>query len=459
MADAVLLGNNLAMLVAAGELARRGRAVTLLTDGKGMGGIFAGLRLAEHSFDMGMVLLEKHTPAQPSQDPRDYRATVRNDCARFGSLVSRYMESHLSLVETPTPEALLDGRRWPDYLIANRLEAFAVAGQANGTPAAHMGRDEPLHAANKVGGSAFDHASYAEAAAINHGEALHRHYFEPFIRKLLGVGSEAILARFHRVGWAPLYYPETLLAACEGRHTGLPEYRLWTTSAGFVGQLVGDLLAELAQSPHVTLVKAPIESLRHEADGWHIATADGQWQAARLALGLPNERVHQLLGLPPITPPDSASIGLLFCLVRADAIAHATGCLMVVDEVFASYRLCDQDALAGLSPDWHRVVIEANSEHIAMRYPEEAAEAVMLREVCDLLGIDDRDAVQSVKYINARNALVLPTPGNLTHAAESSGLLHSATPHTRLSGNLLGYGVASINDQIVQGLGIVEEFV
>jgi predicted NAD/FAD-dependent oxidoreductase len=456
MHEPLLIGNNLALLVAACELARRGRKLTLIADGKPTGGHFGGLRIDGHAFDLGMVLLEKLTSTQPSSDLHSYDPSRRNDWTRFADRAASWLDAQLPLRRTPTPTCLVEGRVVADYLIANRLDAFQGADAA---PPATLDRSDPRHAANKNVDGVYDHLSYGEAARLNHGEALHERFIEPFVRKLLNVSSDAFEARYHRAGWVPLYYPETLAAAQRGKPTALPEYPFWTTEMGCVAQLVAALVERLKAAPTVTLVAPAVSSIEQSSGSWNVQVEGvGCWSSSRLALGVPAERGRVLFGLSPLPAPPAASVTLTFCLVRADAIGRPISCLMVVDETFSTYRLSDQDAQAGIDVPWHRVVLEASPEMLANRAQTEAVEAVIRRELCSLMDVRSEDAVTVLKSITARNALALPTTACVAQAHAAHKALAVAAPGAALTGALLGYGAASLNDQIVQGLKIAEEF-
>lgn len=450
----LLVGNNLAVLVAAHELAQRGRAVTLLSDARPLGGHFAGMTIDGHDFDMGMVLLEQHEPARPGADLREFEPHVRNDWTRFGDRGSGWLEAQGALVRTPTPQTLIDGEIVPDYLIANRLDAFAHA-RVRGPAALDAG--DARHAANKALPGCYDSLSYAEAARVNHGSELHARFIEPFARKVLGVPSENLLARYHRAGWLPLYHPHTLSAALRGEPGGLPEYPFWTTAGGFVGEIARQLTARLAATPSATVASEPLVSVAREAGTWRVRTAGREWRSGELVLGLPPERCYTLLGLEAPTPPPAASVALFFARVRADAIGRAPGCLMVVDEDYATYRLSDQDALAGLQPEWHRVVVEASPDRLARLYPGPPPEASLRRELQTLMQSYASDAIQPLRCFTARNALPLPTPDGVAAAQSAHAAVRAAAPEARLTGALHGYGVASFNDQLVQGLKIAQE--
>ncbi len=455
MREPVVLGNNLAVLVAATDLVRRGRRVTVATDGRAPGGHFAGLTLADHHFDVGMVLLEQHLPASPAPTLAEYNPVRRNDWTRFGHLASAWMRRQVEIVRAPTPECLLEGAVYPDFLMANRLEALSRLGVAAPKP---LNPDDPRHASHKAAAGPFDTLTYAEAALSHHGWGVHGRCIEPFVRKVTGVASDMLLARHHRAAWAPLYYPETVRDALAGRPVGLPEYPFWSTAQGFSGELVRRLLAELAASPRATVITEPVSSLRREGPQWTLAFANASACCTeRLALGVAADRAHALLGLPAPAVSAAASVALLFALVKAEAIGRGTGCLLVVDEEYATYRVSDQEVLAGRSPAWHRVTVEANPARLAERHPGVPLGDALALELGRLLQLREDAAIRPLRAFTAAQALSLPTPDAVATGWAARESLRNAAPGVALSGALLGYGVASMNDQIVQGLSLAEE--
>jgi hypothetical protein len=96
-------------------------------------------------------------------------------------------------------------------------------------------------------------------------------------------------------------------------------------------------------------------------------------------------------------------------------------------------------------------------------YPGKVFEDVLLDELANLLGIDRRDAhlknkIRILRCFTAQNALSIPTPEQVIRSSKTESFLAKAAPGAALTGNLLGYGVTSLNDQIIQGLKISEEF-
>jgi hypothetical protein len=259
----------------------------------------------------------------------------------------------------------------------------------------------------------------------------------------------------------PLYYPETLAQAVRSEPTGLTEYPFWTMPNGFVGQLVASLRQKIEEMPCITVIHSPIKSLHHLDGRWTaVIDAGNIHESPQLALGLSLDRASILLNTPVSLPSAAASVSLLFSMVRSDQIRIPHVCTMLLDDELASYRLTDQDALAGLDPEWHRVTLEASPEMLARLYPKLSTEAALRVELAILLGMaaSDDAAINVLKCITVHNALVIPSSIQVSQIETASTEISNAAPGAILTGTLLGYGVASLNDQLVQGLKITEQF-
>lgn len=461
MHDVLLLGNNLAMLVAALELAAKGRKVGLLLDGGTAGGHFAGARLEGNDFDVGMVLFERGASVTQSRDPGDYQPRRRNDSARFTSLTAEYLDRYISTVRAPCPQVFADGRRHADFVVANRLDYFSALANAGALRDELAGRSaaNELHASRKLASTEYDFASYAQASLFNHGATLHGACFEPLCEKILGVPSSTILARYHRLGWLPLYYPETLAKAVAGEQAGLVEYPFWSAAGGFSGELVSSLRRALGDST-VELVDGAVAKLMQEEGGYRISVQDVEYRSRHLALGLSPERASQLLQLPAAQAPRGVSVGVLLGLVHRDHLSDVAGCMFVQDPAYAIYRVTDQDACAGLDADWHRISVESNPGYVSRLYPKVNAERqqdCLLGELVHLGVIAQAGAFRPLRHIRVANALPLPTASAVCDVARFVTAL-ADRPGLELTGGLLGMGVSSINDQIVQGLRLAGQW-
>jgi predicted NAD/FAD-dependent oxidoreductase len=459
MKSSLLLGNSFAVLAAAVELGHKGQQVTLLTDGKPLGGHFAGMQLNGVDFDVGMVFIEEVIPTEPGERLSSYDPGVRNDWTRFGERASSWIRSKVDLVPVQTPKCIVEGRQVVDYLISNRLD-----GVTDSPAPPCLSRSDPRHASHKCRPGVFDTLTYAEASKWNHGEQWHQRYIQPFVDKVFSVSSSEFLARFHRTAWVPLYYPETLSSAFAGNPTGLAEYQFWTTPNGFTGQLVRNLCDSLARLPNVSIVSTPLKCLSRQDKQWTVVTADGRvFNNSRVAVGLTTGRTGELLQVPVTSALQAASISLLFATVKADRIRLPHGCTMIVDDTYGSYRLTDQDAIAGLDPSWHRIVLEASPQGIARLHQGKTLKDALFEELAELLGMNvhdplDKSSIQVFSSFTAQKILLIPNKDQIARANEDAKRLAEAAPNTILTANLLGFGVASLNDQLIQALRISEEF-
>jgi hypothetical protein len=462
--DAVLVGNNLAVLVAAAELGSAGREVVLITDGRPAGGHFRGLRVADTDFDIGMVTLEQlgSGSAGPADGPdlAEYRADRRYDWTRFADLVDRWQERHVELRRVPTPEVLVEGRRWPDHLMTDRLDVVATLGSP---PSTLVSRDDPAHVSNKTTGAAFDVLTYQEAAVLAHGPDVQRRLVTPFAEKVLGPALGPLLARYHRVAWLPLYWPETVADVCAGRPTAVTEHAFWTTSTGSVGELVRALERRVAALPTVTVDLATVDSLVPAAGGWQVRTsAGGVFVHPQPVLGLAHDRVAALLGIPAVPRPGGSPVTVLFALVRGSAIREPVACLLVADPEFLTYRVTDQDLAAGLDPEWRRVTVEAGPE--ANRLTAEGADVsvLLVAELCRLYGMDagtmdaDHPDVRVLRTMTAAGALSVPSAAVVAADRAAAEAILDACPTALLTGALLGTAVNSLGDQVVHGLAVAQ---
>jgi len=450
MSDAVLIGNNLAILIAADALARNGVEVTIITDGRRMGGHFYGFSDGDLNFDIGVVFLEWLKLGGPKPSLQTYNPAIRYDWTRFATAGAEWVFAQDPGILIPTPETYIEGRTVPDLIYSNRIDV--LRGQTDVLP--NIDVDPAKHASQKLIPGAFDTLLYDEAVELNHGAALHARFIAPFMDKLLVGTSKKYLARYHRNVWAPLYYPETLAAEIKGQPHSLKENALYTTTGGYVGHLARVMLQRLEKGGNARILSSPIQSLSYDGT-WHAALEDGsKVDAARIALGLANERIASLLNIAPPKPSEALNVQVVLATVKRAAITKPRSIVAIVDPAFKAYRLYDQDYSAGLDPSEHRVSIEANANLL-----EGVDASETLRgEIQTLMGIENIKDICIVKSLSIKNVLPLPTPDHIADMQDFAIRLAKAAPNALMTGAHGGYGVATLNDQIIQGLMVAEAF-
>jgi hypothetical protein len=254
-----------------------------------------------------------------------------------------------------------------------------------------------------------------------------------------------------------LYYPETLKLAINGQETGLGEYPFWTTTTGFVGELVKNLKNSISRMSDIQIIEKKITSIDFSKNCLKIDN-DLYKTDHKVLLGLGMNRMHELLKSDLKLDGDGVDFTIGLALVHRNAIRQDNGCTFIIDDEFASYRVTDQDAIAGLNPEWHRVSIEANTNILKKKYNNLSPDKSIENELLSFMNIQSDQFIKILKVINVKNGLYLPNKEFIRHKQYLSDRVSSLTMNSAiLTGDLLNYGASSINNQIMQGLNFKEQ--
>jgi len=456
----IVYGGSLAALVTADQLAAAGSPVMLVTPTPHLGGHFAGTRLGGARFDAGLVIFEYGTlNAQGLPDPLSYDPDVRNDCGRFGRLLARYTESlGIAMHEVPPFRLWAHDRLIPDFVFDTRLDGLrelapaqreSVQRELTGIVASG---EHPLHARRKYREPRYQTLSYAEASRANHGATLHDDCFEPFAQKVTGRSSTELLALYSRAAWLPLFWPETLATALAGGGASLPPTPFHVIRGGAVADLVATLVARLAASPYVRHVVAGVTGLRADRAGVSLDLAEGSARGNALVWGHDLEELARLTTTHEPAKVERASVAIVLARVRRTLVADADlGTVILPGDRSLPYRITNQSTNAGV-PD--EPMVRLSVEWSGGDAP--ADDAALLRASTEALSRVGMTVIHpdvaDHKILRIRKALVVPNAANRDAIAS----MREAVAANRLPfltvAPAAGFGVASLNDQLVQGM-------
>ena len=461
----IIVGGTLAGLVAAAEMDRAGRSVTLINPGGPWGGYFAGLEIDGAVFDAGMVALEFTAFATPAG--RDALATydpsVRNDIGRFAGVVGDWLEARFPTRVIEPPRMRVAAIDSPDLIMGNDLAAlpslpFAAAARAD---LAALPAPGERHARCKAVGPAYADLSFEAASLANHGATLHEQLFAPFLSKVFGRHADALLARYHRIPWLPLYWPETLKAVLDGAAPSIAASPLNYPVDASVAAVVRRLVDELEASPRVRMLRDQIVRLDPAGRGGALRLAGGAvLETPRLAWSHAPAALLQALGDAPWDGTlRRAPLALAMFVVAAEAVSAPFSVLQVVDPTVALYRVTDLTTCAGAAGP-RRWVAELNLEVFAARHAEALDDAALLAAVAEelvTLGLVDATALTPLAFKRVPGGFAVPDADALAAWTFERDAIDRLAPGLTLMAAGSGFMVTSLGDQVVQGLKFADE--
>lgn len=215
-----------------------------------------------------------------------------------------YLESLNIQFNEVTPQMLWGGKLWPDLFIANQLDVLKANNLTAPDPCWDWNTDGKELEKKLRENDWDDTTTLYVVSAFTQGEWLHENFIETMCKKIAGIPTQEVIAKYHRSLWLPLYWPETL------RERKSLDTRFWYPTSGYAG----------------------IVYQRHN---------EGSIDNPRNAISA--------------TQCDSVELTLTFILAKP---ARPFQALFVVDKS-PIYRVTNQDACAGLTPQYHRFVIES----------------------------------------------------------------------------------------------------
>lgn len=469
-----LVGNSLAVLVAATERARHGLRTMVVNTGGPWGGYFGGVQADGRRWDAGMVMYEFTSFRQPATPPalNSYDPLQRNDIGRFCEVVRDHVQSRQVTRTVEPPQMWIGGRLLPDLLLANGLAALpelpcAPAALAELTQRVDAARHSPWHASRKgawlpdgwraPGDNAL--LDCDSVSRLNHGSVLHEAVFAPFARQVLGRDAAHLAALYHRIPWLPLYWPETVLSWLQGQPQRLPDTVFSYPHHGSVADLCDQMATEMRASPWVTVHQDRVATVRRQTSGFTLQLEQGGLiQTARLGWGQTPCEGLQACGVAA-DPPPGQRLPLLLAFIRLSrkALRREFSVLHIADSASGAYRINNVSRCTGDNDsDSVRLVVEANPVRFAAHHgapsDDAATERCVMNDLAGLGLIDGPQPPEFIRLLRMAGALPLPTADGLAAQAEQRALLRSRWPDVELFANSAGPFATSLSDQIVQGL-------
>jgi hypothetical protein len=456
-ADWLIYGGGLSALVLAERLGNAGKTVLLFNPGKSWGGIFGGLNINGQMFDAGMTNFEFDLFGEPADDIQNYDPDQKRDVGRYVHFVQRYLSRFASVFPLPTPRMLHDGHLTDDMIISNRFTVLGLLAPENRALIRDeltkiIGRPNPLHPSTKnqpdslLATKPFDQVSIA-----NHGPTFHRLFIEPMFSKVLGMPTSGIEGVFHRNGWVPLFYPESLLSQFGDEPHQFKSTVFSYPEDDHFGAFISRIAETVHAMPNVTVVDSA-RDFQLDVSCSLFRMGDNQFSFSRLAWGgeldqlLPATSTHSI----QLPAARRASLDLFFLNVRQDGLEKPSVVLIDPEPASPFYRITNQTMCRGIEAKEHKIIFECNS----CNWNEESPKKGMsMDSALNRYGINP-SAVVSCERRTFKGALSIPNHALMADFNHRRQRVAIEFPEVALIGASSGYVSVTLNDHIIQALKI-----
>lgn len=458
----VIVGNALAGMVSALELARQGKPVTLVNPGGPLGGYFAGLEIEGVMFDAGLVKFELDGYLSQQNKLASYDPKLRNDVGRFMNVVHDWALQYAPLHQFDMPKMWLQNQAYDDVVLSNSYHTFSQLPFAQQSiselqtlPAAE------IHAREKSHGARYETLDYLTASVANHGQSMHDHIIAPYLMKAQGVTADKMLARYHRVAWLPLFYPETLLASFQGKPVPLNPTVFHYPKQGAIGGILKQVKQQVMEHPNITYIQQPVQAVTKTANGWEVTLAETSVEGAHLAwTGAPAALLKALGKQPTVVEEIKSPIAVLFLRIKKTDIRNVYTILHVLDMDKCAYRITNQTACADNQSDDMNIVLEFNQDYYKRLYgtPADDAEIIsrLVAELADMqmVAADTQPLIAAIKRIPG--GFLVPDAAARDAWEQDQQTVAALHPDIALLAMSSGFFATSLNDQVIQGLHYAE---
>jgi hypothetical protein len=449
----VVVGGSVAALVAADALGRRGDAVELHLPERGVGSGFLPIEAGGRKLELGPRIVElAYDDVVGAAPPLESYRPGPHGHRPFLALVQQFVLDLAGddLAPIREPEIVLDGRRGGDVVLGGDLSSLSTL----------LAPDDRAQIASEARQQAADEgprglldpsredelwsSTLAEASMRNHGPTFHARVIDAIAGKILPGGSSAVIAALRRKIWLPLFWPETLAAACDGTLAYRPARPMHTIAGGGMGAVVQRLLDRIDASPSVVCRRVARLAAVERADGGYVLRYDGgaETPARAVVAGCPPEELFGAVGVE--YAPERVRAAIAWLDVDDDRLLDAPSVVFAADESVDAFRV--SESTAEPVPGRHTFSCELRAGIDAADLDAAAPRSlVQLGVVAD---VNDATVVRS----GVVDAFATPSLANAQAFVAAASAFEERNPGVEVVGGALLFAADSFNEQVVQGL-------
>ncbi len=458
--DFIIFGNNIAAIVLAERLSTLSKNILLVNPTKSWGGIFGGININNEIYDIGMTNFEFDLFGSQESNIKNYYADPNRKLGEYVHFVENYISLFTEYHEIDTPIMTFNGNFVNDLIISNNFDVLklisldckkSIVSELKEILAA----ENLLHPkTKKTSKSNLNNASLECASIANHGKTFHKMFIEPFFNKLLNKKTSEIPAIFHRNGWVPLFYPETLLSQFSDEPQIIKKTIFKYPNDKYFGSFIRKIIEKIQSIENISIlydvkdsyINNSLKTLTIQNEVYKFGKFI--WTAELASFKRNYSKSSDWSSKEEL----KADLDLFFLSVNEGSINNKFSVLLDSESNFPFYRATNQTICSAESSINHKIILESG------RFASSADDTfsnVSLNNFLSKINIDP-NGVLFMQHKSFPGALKIPSSDNYNEFNKLREELASVYSNVEFTGASSGYCCVTLNDQIIQALKIFE---
>lgn len=259
-----IIGSTLAALIAATRIAESNNVTWVQTNSR-IGGHFSGVSIDENVRDAGMVLLEPYEDFDEKiPELSALKKVSRHEVRELVPFALDWLKSYgIDLIQakvlTSFRDELIEDFYIKDSLALVRALSPKIREQiAREITFLKANESSTLHPREKLNNPEFAKKTFEEMVLLSIGPTYLREVINPWANSFAKDRATGVAAIEHRSVWLPLYFPESILQAVEGKIEEFEnnEKKFAVPSGVSVARAIQNLTKRATRNPKVNLVLA-----------------------------------------------------------------------------------------------------------------------------------------------------------------------------------------------------------
>ena len=391
----------------------------------------------------------------------NYNPQIKSESGKYSKIIEEYVKNRLITHKVKTPEIYINNNFYNDYYISNSLDFLEninldTKNTIKKELITCLEISSEHHA--KFKNNNYNHFSkhdFNTISIINHGVTFHQNFIEPLITKILYINSKIIPAILHRIPWAPLFYPETLLNKIINKdHFQIDKSEFEYPTLYNFSKFSDDLYKDILTKNNIDIIQDKIINISTKENLITISNKKS-YEYDELIIGCDITEYYSLSNINDEIPLfEKTNYVFIFARFPYSQIIKQFSVLFILDLEIPIYRITNQSNLEGISADYCDFIFEINADYLKNNF-NERIDLLIKNTLINLKIIREYNPLFiEIKEFN--NAINLPTFNNLELYNKIKKSIKTKS-NINFIGNINALFSNSFNDNIIQALLITKK--